>query len=70
MRVYSVSFGSSTGGTIVAKELGKVWVFSSPEALAVLKEGMGGIRPGFAVLVANRDPAHEKKIIEKKKFLF
>ena len=70
LRVYPVSFGPSTGGTIVAKELGKVWVFSSPEALAVLKEGMGGIRPGFAVLVANRDPAHEKKIIEKKKFLF
>ena len=31
---------------------------------------MGGIPPGFAVLVASRDPAHEKKIIEKKNFLF
>ena len=70
LRVYPVSFGHSTGGTIVAKELGKVWVFSSPEALAVLKGGMGGIPPGFTVLVASRDPAHEKKIIEKKNFLF
>ena len=60
LRVYPVSFGPSTGGTIVAKELRKVWVFSSPEALVVLKWDM----------VASRDPAHEKKIIEKKNFLF